>query len=174
MPPQRSSASPLKALRKSSSGSRARRQSSKSDKADVDEVIVPHLDDRGAIHSLAYKITARDVPQIMQHVLDNMFESIPERSGLNSSRTAEVLNFRRNLPPLVTASHVHALSKAPTTAEREIAHLVRSGVVRRLTISGRGLGSTSIGDLLVLTKDWKELVLRSPRLSSDIKGMRPS
>jgi hypothetical protein len=84
-----------------------------------------------------------------------MFDPVPlERSGMSSTRISEVLNFRKQLPPLVTNSHIHAIVQSPTTVEREIAALVTKGVVRRITIPGRGVGGKAIGDGIALTEHW--------------------
>ncbi|KAL9060339.1 MAG: hypothetical protein Q9162_000743 [Coniocarpon cinnabarinum] len=137
--------------------------------AEEDERGVPRLDDCGAIHSLAHTVQSSEVPDILRHILDNMFDVIPERSGMNSTQIAETLNLRQRLPPLVTTTHVHALSKAPTTTERQIAQLVREGVVRKISVPGRGLGSTAIGELLVLTERWRQLVHSNSHLSQNVK-----
>ena len=101
-----------------------------------------------------------------------MFDPIPaRRSGMNSTRIAEVLNFRRALPPIVTKGHVLALSssvdssgsgsdsvgggygvgcRSYTAVERDIAGLVARGVVRKVAIPGlvavSGSGKRGAGD----------------------------
>ena len=101
-----------------------------------------------------------------------MFDPIPaRRSGMNSTRIAEVLNFRRALPPIVTKGHVLALSssvdssgsgsdsvgggygvgcRSYTAVERDIAGLVARGVVRKVAIPGlvaaSGSGKRGVGD----------------------------
>jgi len=99
-----------------------------------------------------------------------MFENIPTRAGMNSTRISEVLNYRRDLPPIVTVAHLLALSSSPTTTEREVADLVRTGVVRRLRIPGRGLGSAAIGDSLVLVEKWVAMVEECDSLDQDLKS----
>ncbi len=96
-----------------------------------------------------------------------MFEDIPIRAGMNSTRISEVLNYRRDLPPIVTVAHLLALSSSPTATEREVADLVRTGVVRRLRIPGR---STAIGDSLVLTDKWVAMVEECDSLDQDLKS----
>lgn len=87
-----------------------------------------------------------------------MWNPIPEqRAGMNSTRIAEVLNFRVSLPPIVTVSHVQALLNSPTTVEREIAELIRGGAVRKIVVGGRG----GLGEVLILVKDLDELLLKS-------------
>ena len=95
-----------------------------------------------------------------------MFDPVPARySGLNSTRIAEILNFRLALPPIVTKGHVLALTssingnggdgngmggRSYTAMEREIAGLVTRGVVRKIAIPGlvaaSGSGRRGVGD----------------------------
>ncbi|KAL8731756.1 MAG: hypothetical protein Q9166_003203 [cf. Caloplaca sp. 2 TL-2023] len=111
------------------------------------------LDELGVIATLATDLSLRDVPQIMQYANSHMFEPMPERGGFNSTRIAELLNFRRSLPKTVTVAHVHALSKSPTATEREIAELTRAIVLRKINIPGRGIGGSTVGESLILAKD---------------------
>lgn len=76
---------------------------------------------------------------------------------MNSVRIAEVLNFRAGLPPIVTVSHVQALLDSPTVVEREIAELIRGGVIRKIVVSGRGSG----GEVLILVGDLEGMVTKS-------------
>ncbi|KAF2221831.1 serine-threonine protein kinase 19, partial [Elsinoe ampelina] len=123
----------------------------------------------GIITSLAQPGTPQDVVSLMNHIRSTMFDPIPERSsGMNSSRIAEVLNFRRDLAPIVSIAHIHALSASPTTTDREIAKLTQAGTIRRITIPGRGTGGSPIGHGLVLTSDWTSLI-RSSLLPSDLQ-----
>ena len=101
-----------------------------------------------------------------------MFDPLPERAaGMNSTRTAQVLNFRKDLPPLATVAHVHALSTAHTVAEREIAALAVQGVIRKLTVPGRGVGRDAVGECVVLTDAWTEAVHKTASLTDELKGM---
>jgi Serine-threonine protein kinase 19 len=98
-----------------------------------------------------------------------MFTPLPERAaGMSSTRIAEVLNFRRALPPIVTVAHVHALLNAPTTTEREVVELMREGVVRKLVVPGREAG---VGEGLVLVKEWERVIRENKDLSEEIKRM---
>jgi len=142
---------------------------SKSETFDDDDGGGTRLDDRGLVTALAADLRLRDVAQYVRWVTEHMFDAIPERAGMNSTRIAEVLNFRRDLPPMVTAAHVHALSGKPTAVEREIAELVRAGVLRRVAIPGRGIGSRNIGEALVLVDSWVERVESHGRLSEEVK-----
>lgn len=84
-----------------------------------------------------------------------MWSPIPEqRAGMNSTRIAEVLNFRKNMPPVVTVSHVQALLNSPTAVEREIAELIQGGALRKIAVGGRG----SMGEVLILVKDLESLI----------------
>ena len=103
-------------------------------------------------------MTLRDVAQAISHIRDKMWSRIPEqRAGMNSTRIAEVLNFRASLPPIVTVAHVQALLNSPTTVEREIAELTRGGAIRKVVVGGRG----SLGEVLILARDLDNMVLKS-------------
>ena len=137
-----------------------------------DDLFEDRLDDLGLVASLATDLSLRDVVQSMNYIRSHMFDEIPERSGMNSTRISEVLNFRRFLPPIVTNGHVHALIKSPTLVEREIAQLVSAALLRKITIPGRGIGRSSISDALVLVKDWELLIRDTKSLGSDLIGTR--
>lgn len=131
------------------------------------------LDDTGVIVSLVSDLSLRDVAQFIQNIQRRMFDDIPERSsGMNSTRIAEVLNYRRSLPPIVTIAHVHAMCSSTTQADREIAELAQAGVVRKITIPNRGAGTENVGEGLVLVQQWDELVLSHPELEEETKGLR--
>ncbi|KAH8815170.1 serine-threonine protein kinase 19-domain-containing protein [Xylogone sp. PMI_703] len=124
------------------------------------------LDDIGLVKALATDLLLRDVAQAIMYIRDHTWNAIPEqRSGMNSTRTAEVLNFRRMLPPIVTVSHVHALLNSATKVEREIAQLIREGVVRKIVVGGRG----HLGEVLVLVKDLEELVGAASGLDEEVR-----
>ncbi|KAG0651143.1 hypothetical protein D0Z07_2299 [Hyphodiscus hymeniophilus] len=116
------------------------------------------LDDVGLVKALATDLTLRDVAQAIKYIRGQMWSPMPEeRAGMNSSRVAEVLNFRIGLPPIVVVSHVQAMLNSPTAVEREIAELVKGGAVRKVVVGGRG----SIGEVLILGSDLDEMVKRS-------------
>jgi hypothetical protein len=124
------------------------------------------LDDIGLIKALAQDLTLRDVAQAILYIQRKQWSPVPqERSGMNSTRTAEVLNFRSSLPPAVTVSHVQALLNSPTAAEREIAELTRGGVIRKVTVGGRG----SMGEILIMTEQLDNMV-ESSSLTAAVKG----
>lgn len=128
------------------------------------------LDDLGIAASLASDLNFRDVPQYMEYIRNHMFSDLPEKAGMNSTRIAEVLNFRRLLPPFVTVAHVDALSTSSTVVEREIAELAKKGIVRRVTIPHRGVGAAAVGDGIASVKEWEELVRVHKGLSDELKG----
>ncbi|KAL4867124.1 hypothetical protein BDV12DRAFT_171784 [Aspergillus spectabilis] len=116
------------------------------------------LPDLGLSRHVAETAPVDNVLTALQHIRDNMFEELPARPGMNSTRIAQVLNFRRSLPPLVSVAHVHTLLDAPTKVEREIMELARDGKIRRLIVPGRGNDAAGLGDCLVPTEDWERLV----------------
>jgi hypothetical protein len=135
---------------------------------DADEDLFgDRLDDVGLVKALATDLSLRDVPQAIAYIRTRMFSDVPlQAAGMNSTRTAEVLNFRKNLPPIVTVSHVHALLNSPTTVEKEIAEMIRGGVVRKIVVPGRG----GIGELLILQKDIEAMLEQNTDLDKSIKG----
>lgn len=123
--------------------------SKKQSQFDEDEAQIPYssdvrLPDAGLAHALATDLTLRDVPQAMRYTFDHMFTPLPEQPsswGLNSTRVADVLNYRRNLPRLTTMQHLHGLLRSPTAVEREAAELARAGTLRKVVILRRGGGT---------------------------------
>lgn len=90
------------------------------------------LPDLGLSQHISSTTSATTVLEAIHHIRSTMFDDLPAtRTGMNSTRIAEVLNFRRSLPPLVSVAHVHTLLDAPTRTEREIVELVTAGKVRR-------------------------------------------
>lgn len=128
------------------------------------------LDDTGIIASLADHLNLRDVPQYMEYIRNRMFSDMPEKAGINSTRIAQVLNFRRRLPPFVTIAHIDALSTSPTMIEREIAELAQAGIVRRVTIPNRGAGAAAVGDGIASVREWQALVRAHAELPGELKG----
>ncbi|KAI4659667.1 uncharacterized protein J4E79_006202 [Alternaria viburni] len=127
------------------------------------------LDDTGVIASLSDDLNFRDVPQYMEYICNRMFSDMPEKAGMNSTRIAEVLNFRRRLPPFVTVAHIDALSTSSTRIEREIAELARAGILRRVTIPNRGVGAAAVGDGIASVREWQNLVQSHAELPEDLK-----
>ncbi|KAF1836638.1 hypothetical protein BDW02DRAFT_566905 [Decorospora gaudefroyi] len=128
------------------------------------------LDDTGVIASLADDHNFRDVPQFIEYLRTNMFSDMPEKAGMNSTRIAEILNFRTRLPPFVTIAHVDALSTSSTRIEREIAELTKVGILRRVTIPNRGIGAAAVGDGIALVREWQALVQAHPELPEELKA----
>lgn len=129
------------------------------------------LDDTGVvIANLAHDLNFRDVPQYIEYIRNNMFTGMPEKAGMNSTRIAEVLNFRRRLPPFVTVAHIDALSTSSTRNEREISELARAGILRRVTIPNRGVGAAAVGDGIASVREWQALVQAHAELPEELKG----
>lgn len=169
---KRQSKNPMLKL-SSSSLTHGRRKPSKSVyEADDDEdgIFIDRLDEIALVHSLRTDLSLRDVPQTMQHIRMHMFDPVPESGGMNSTRIAEVLNFRKSLPPMVTLAHIHALIGSPTAVEREIAELTLAGLIRKTVVPGRGTGASSISEGLILSKDLKTLVKEIGGLDKTVKG----
>ncbi|KAJ5952416.1 uncharacterized protein N7479_010829 [Penicillium vulpinum] len=127
------------------------------------------LPDLGGSHFISETAPVQNVLQAIQYIRDGMFEELPTRAGMNSTRIAEVLNLRRSLPPLASVAHVHTLLEAPTQVEREIVEQIQTGRIRRLIIPGRGNDAAGLGDCLVLAEDWDKLVLESSALEQPLK-----
>lgn len=138
---------------------------SRSSRADAEEAsAAERLPDVGAVVRLAPDLSFVDVVQAIRYVQSVMFSEIPERaSGLNSTRTSEILNFRASLPPVVTFAHVYTLMGTPSATEREIARLTSAGTLRQVVIPGRRGGG------LVICDDWQRLV-ESSGMSSHLTG----
>ena len=170
--PQRQSAAAALGLRRTTSSPSAanpRKRSLPSETSisfDDDE----QLDDIGIVASLASDLNFRDVPQYMEYIRNRMFSDLPEKAGMNSTRIAEVLNFRLRLPPFVTIAHVDALNSSSTRIEREIAELAKAGVLRRVTIPYRGVGPAAVGDGVASVQEWQKLIQTHYALSEELKG----
>jgi hypothetical protein len=128
------------------------------------------LPDVGGSHFISETAPVQNVLQAIQYIRDGMFEELPTRAGMNSTRIAEVLNLRRSLPPLASVAHVHTILEAPTQVEREIVEQIQAGRIRRLIIPGRGNDAAGLGDCLVLAEDWDKLVQESRALEPPLKG----
>ena len=127
------------------------------------------LQDHGLSRHIPETAPVDNVLDALRHIRDSMFEELPRRAGMNSVRIAQVLNFRRSLPPLVSVAHVHTILDAPTRVEREIMELTTAGKIRRLIVPGRGNDAAGLGDCLVLTENWENLV-RESELGEELKG----
>ncbi|ROT37372.1 hypothetical protein SODALDRAFT_334464 [Sodiomyces alkalinus F11] len=134
--------------------------------SDEEDFFQDHLDDRGLVATLATDLSLRDVPQAMAYALSRMFSPVPERaSGLSSTRIASVLSRRRDMPPIVTTGHVHAVLQAsPAAVEREVAHLEAQGALRRIRVRGR-----RFGEALIAAAEYERLVKDSEALDEAAK-----
>ncbi|KAK0731450.1 serine-threonine protein kinase 19, partial [Lasiosphaeris hirsuta] len=131
-----------------------------------DDYFHDRLDDFGLVQALAADLHLRDVVQAQLWIRAHMFDPIPDRgSGMNSAKTAAVLNFRDALPPVASSAHVRALLASPTAAEREMAELVRAGTLRRVVVPRR----VDVGELVVLSRDLEGLVRGSKLLDEGTK-----
>jgi hypothetical protein len=152
----------------------ARRKPSAAVTADVkaaeDLIDDDPLPDIGGSRFICETAEVQNVVQAIQSIRTKMFDELPQRAGMNSTRIAEVLNLRRSLPPLASVAHVHTLLNAPTQVEREIVELVQTGRVRRLIVPGRGSDAAGLGDCLVLAEDWEDMVRGSTVLENELKG----
>ncbi|ETS87590.1 hypothetical protein PFICI_01418 [Pestalotiopsis fici W106-1] len=120
------------------------------------------LDDLGLVHALATDLHLRDTTQAIQYLRAHMFSPIPAKgAGMNSTRIADTLNFRKHLPPLVTVSHVQILLSSPSAVEREVAELVRAGFIRKIEVVKRG----EIGETLILSSDLEKMLDDAQHLS---------
>ena len=137
---------------------------------DSDDIFGDKLEDLGIIKALATDLSLRDVAQTIQYIRCHMFDAMPESGGFNSTRIAEILNFRRSLPPTVTVAHVHALTDTPTKTEREIAELTKAGTIRKVVIPGRGTAGSSVGEGLVLFNDIERLINAAKELDQGLSG----
>ncbi|KAI0136544.1 serine-threonine protein kinase 19-domain-containing protein [Xylariales sp. AK1849] len=152
---------------KSKSGSTLRnRPRSNYDAEDEDYLGDDKLDDIGLVRALATDLNLRDTAQAIQYLRSHMFSSIPDQAaGMNSTRIAEVLNYRKRLPPIVTISHIQTLLSSSSAVEREVAELARSGFVRKIEVARRG----EIGETVILAMDLEKMIDESPHLSESTK-----
>ena len=137
---------------------------------DSDDIFGDSLEDLGIVKTLATDLSLRDVAQTIQYIRSHMFDAMPEGGGFNSTRIADILNFRKSLPPTVTVAHVHALIDSPTKTEREIAELANAGMIRKVVIPGRGTAGSSVGEGLVLFSDIERLVKDAKELGQGLSG----
>jgi hypothetical protein len=135
------------------------------DDEDQDET----LQDSGLVICLGGGLDIGNVLQAIKHIQSSMFSELPERAGMNSVRIAEVLNFRRGLPPVVSVAHLHILLPSPTSTEKEVADLVRVGKIRRIVIAVQG-PKGAIEEGMVRASDWHKHIEQSAHLEDGLKG----
>jgi hypothetical protein len=137
------------------------------DDDDSDDLFGDKLDDVGLVKTLATDLSLRDTSQAIQYIRNHMFSAIPDRAtGMNSTRIAEVLNYRKRLPAIVTVSHIQTLLSSPSAVEREIAELARVGFIRKIVVARRG----DIGETLILATDFEAMVQESASLDEQTKS----
>lgn len=137
---------------------------------DGDDCFGDRLDEIALVHCLRTNLSLRDVPQTMQHIRMHMFDPVPESGGMKSTQIAEILNFRKSLPPTVTLAHMYALIGSTTAVEREIAELTLAGLIRKTVVPGRGIGASSISEGIILSKDLKLLLNEIDGVDREVKG----
>lgn len=128
-----------------------------------DDALLP----TGKVLSVLKLDEAKDVMSAAQYGRTSMFSAFPERAGMNSVRIAEVLNFQRNLPSVISLAHVHALLAASSKTEREISALQSAGKIRKVKVVGRGNDISGVSEVLITTDDLDSLLQRSS-ISADV------
>lgn len=169
---KRTSSSSLSSLSPRKPSQRPQPKQGKQD--EEEDFFEDHLDDRGLVTSLVTDLSLQDVSQYIRYIHSHMFDPMPEKGGMNSTRIAEVLNFRKSLPPTVTLAHVHALTNSPTSTEREIAELAKAGIIRKTIVPGRGTGTSNVGDGLILSQELEILLKEANGLDQHLIGMSNS
>ncbi|KXH37902.1 hypothetical protein CSIM01_09835 [Colletotrichum simmondsii] len=151
----------------SSSGAKRNSTSHAQDDDDDDDFFHDRLDDAGLVAALATDMSLRDVVQAIKYTRSRMFGLVPtEAAGMNSTRIAEVLNYRRAMPGIVTTSHLHALLASPTAVEREVAELQRGGALRKIYVQRRG----GLGEALIQTSELEDMIAKSAELDDDARS----
>ncbi|KAM5355982.1 hypothetical protein ACJ41O_002628 [Fusarium nematophilum] len=148
------SSRPPRATRPPSSPS-PRRPARKTEDEDTD-LFHDKFDDLGLRKLLEEDLTLRDVVQAMRFIRSRMFSPVPS-AGFNSTRTAEVLNYRAATAPLVTVGHLNAILHSPGKVERELAALTAKCVVRRVRVERRG----GMGEVLIEVADLEDMLDRA-------------
>lgn len=158
--PRKSSAGPSRSPKKQPSTTPAPRKPPVGD----EDFFHDHLDAVGLVQTLATDLYLRDVPQAMAYARGHMFNPVPrEAAGMSSTRIAQVLNYRRTLPPLVSVAHVHAvLHASPSAVEREMAELEGRGALRRIRVRGQG-------EALIRVEDYEGLIRGAEELEKQTK-----
>lgn len=129
-----------------------------------DELFQEKLNDLGAIKLMQEDLTLRDVVQAMRYIRKNMFTKVPE-TGFKSTRSVEILHYRLTMPTIVTVGHLNAVLSSPSLVEREMAELIRKGVLRKVRVDRRG----NAGEALIELSDLFEMMTKT-RLAEDAKA----
>ncbi|KAI0482324.1 serine-threonine protein kinase 19-domain-containing protein [Xylariaceae sp. FL0804] len=168
-PPSSSSSSSWTAAlprTKASSSAKKSKKATQLDDDEDDDLFGDKLDDYGLVKALAADLALRDTSQAIRYIRNHMFSPLPEQAaGMNSTRIADVLNYRKRLPPIVTVAHVQALLSSPSAVEREIAELARSGFLRRIVVPRRG----DIGETVMLASDYGNMIQTSASLDQSVR-----
>ncbi|KAH7163208.1 serine-threonine protein kinase 19-domain-containing protein [Dactylonectria estremocensis] len=149
---------PMRQTRPGASPPKARK--SKEEEA---ELFQDKLDDLGLTKILEDELTLRDVIQAMRYIRSRIFSPVPA-TGFNSTRTAELLNYRVAAAPIVTVGHLNAVLNSPSKVSREMAELIGKGVVRRMRVERRG----GMGEALIEVADLDGM-LDKARLGEETK-----
>lgn len=156
---QRSSSLPFASNKRTKSLQRAKTIADALDDDDAEDD--PDLAGPGKTVNVIQITDVRDILSAIKHTRSTMFNEIPERAGMNSVRTAEVLNFQRNLPAVVTLAHIHALRSASSKTERDIEQQLLTNKVRRLKLVGRGNDISGLSELLISTEEYGKSLRKS-------------
>ena len=137
------------------------------DESDDEDEEGHNLAGPGKVVAVVEKDEVRDVLSAIGHSRATMFDELPARAGMNSVRIAEVLNFQKSLPAVVSLAHVHALRSASSPTERDIQTLLSKNQVRRIKLVGRGNDVSGLSELLITTNEYGAAARRSG-LPSDV------
>ncbi|EPS42671.1 hypothetical protein H072_3296 [Dactylellina haptotyla CBS 200.50] len=110
-----------------------------------------------------------NVLEAIAYVLKYQFTPLPETlTGLGLSRDtiADILNFRRALPPVVPLPHLHSLLPSPTETERAITAFVADGTLRRVHIR---TGNSTHLEGVMQTDEFLKSIAQSTSLEEDTK-----
>ena len=170
---------PLVSSRSYNRHNRSSRGAASESKVNTDEVedeeeATERLMDTGTVVAFMPSRSFDDVAAAIQYIRSTMFDEIPDRAtGMNSTRIAKTLNFRASLPPLVPTRYVHMLLNAPSKTERDIAKLIKDGIVCRVSVPRRlGGGRVSDGEMLIMFGDWQDKISRAPNLPEETRSKR--
>ncbi|KAI0175643.1 serine-threonine protein kinase 19-domain-containing protein [Hypoxylon sp. FL1284] len=167
-PSPSSSSSWAASLPRRKPGAAPQRKRSKADRYDDGghDLFDDKLDDFGLVRALGADLNLRDTSQALLYIRSHMFSPMPEQAaGMGSARIAEVLNYRKHLPPIVTVSHAQTLLASPSAVEREVAELARAGFLRKVVVARRG----GLGETVVLSVDLERMVRDSAELEDETK-----
>ncbi|KAK9369377.1 serine-threonine protein kinase 19 [Lipomyces kononenkoae] len=107
-----------------------------------------------------------DITIGIKTVLSRMWDAVPDTgTRLNRDGIAELLRFRKSIPPIVMISHLHALFPSdPTFIERELQHVAEEGLVRKMVVN------QNAGDMVIESKDYFR-ILHDMRQSDKVSNI---